>query len=70
MMFQHLTTLQRDHLMELILAKRSTTPVWIAERLEAMTRNDLLSLGSIQGRDYDRVYLETYWRAYPRAMRR
>lgn len=63
---QHLTSLQRDRLFEFILTKRSTTPVWIAERLEALTRNELLSLGSIQGRDYERVYLETYWRDYPK----
>jgi hypothetical protein len=63
---QLLTSLQRDRVSAYILDKRSTTPVWIAERLEALTRSELLSLGSIEGRDYERVYLETYWRDYPK----
>ncbi len=63
---QKLTTLQRERFNRFILDKRSTTPVWIAERLEALTRDELLSLGSIEGRDYEPVYLEAYWRDYPK----
>jgi hypothetical protein len=53
-------------LLRFILDKRSTTPVWVAERLEALTRDELLCLGGIEGRDFERVYLETYWRDYPK----
>jgi hypothetical protein len=59
---QHMTSLQRDRLLDFILTKRSTTPIWLAERLEALNRNELLQLGSIKGREYDPVFLEGYWR--------
>ncbi|MFN7138128.1 MAG: hypothetical protein ACK4UN_02195 [Limisphaerales bacterium] len=63
---QKLTSLQRDRLATYVLDKRSSTPVWIAERLEALSRDELLSLGVIEGRDYDPVYLECYWREFPK----
>ncbi len=66
---QYLTELQRDRLVTFILEKRSTTPVWVAERLQALKSHELLSLGAvgaIEGRDYERVYLESYWREYPK----
>ncbi|ACB73839.1 hypothetical protein [Opitutus terrae] len=66
---QYLTALQHERLLTFVLEKRSTTPVWIAERLQVLTNNELLSLGAvgaIEGRDYERVYLESYWRSYPK----
>lgn len=62
---QKLTTLQRSSLIRFILDKRSSTPTWIAERLEALTRDELLSIGSTGGRDYDQIiYLESHWREH------
>jgi len=61
---QKLTASQRDRLIRFVLDKRSSTPVWIAERLEALSRDELLDLGSVEGRDYERIFLENYWRGH------
>jgi hypothetical protein len=59
---QRLTELQRQRLIQFVLDKRSSTPVWIAERLEALSRDEILDTGTIHGRDYEPVLLENYWR--------
>ncbi len=61
-----LTLKQRDWLLDTVLTMRSPTAVWIAERLEALTVDKLLSSGAAKGRDYDEVTIEDYWRG-PRA---
>ncbi len=57
-----LTPHQRDWLLNAILSLRSPVSVWLAERLEALTVDELLSTGSPQGRDYSEVTIEDYWR--------
>lgn len=58
-----LTTKQREWLLNAVLALRSSVCVWLAERLEALTVDELLSPGSPQGRDYSEVVtIEDYWR--------
>jgi len=58
-----LTTKQRDWLLNAVLALRSPVSVWMAERLEALTVDELLSPGSPHGRDYSEVVtIEDYWR--------
>ncbi len=58
-----LTPKQREWLLDAILSLRSSTSIWVAERLEALTVDQLLSPGSAQGRDYSGVVtIEDYWR--------
>jgi hypothetical protein len=59
---QRLTEHQRRRLIQFIIDKRSLTPVWIAERLEALNRDEILDTGIIHGRDCQPVLLENYWR--------
>ncbi|HUU26504.1 MAG TPA: hypothetical protein VM123_01710 [archaeon] len=57
-----LASKQREWLLDTILTMRSPTTVWIAERLEALNVDKLLSCGATMGRDYDEVTIEDYWR--------
>jgi len=61
-----LASKQREWLLDTILTMRSSTIVWIAERLEALNVDKLLSTGATNGRDYDEITIEDYWRG-PRA---
>lgn len=59
----YLTPKQREWLLAAVLSLRSSVSVWLAERLEALTVDELLSPGSPQGRDYSKVVtIEDYWR--------
>ena len=56
---------QREMLVQCVVDMRSEVGVWIAERLEALRENEILSSGASQGRDYEEVIvLENYWRKY------
>src|SRR5262249_39665340 len=56
---------QREMLVQCVVDLRSEVGVWIAERLEALRQNEVLSSGANQGRDYEQVIvLENYWRKY------
>lgn len=58
---------QRSTLREALLTQRSTTSVWIAERLEALSAQELLGQGALPGRDYESVtVLEYQWRQHSR----
>ncbi len=58
-----LTPKQREWLLSAILSLRSSAGIWVAERLEALTVDELLSPGASQGRDYGEVItIEDYWR--------
>ena len=58
-----LTSKQREWLLNAVLTLRSPVSIWLAERLEALTVDKLLSPGSPQGRDYSEVVtIENYWR--------
>ncbi len=57
---------QRDWLLDSVLTTRSATTVWMAERLEALSVDKILSIGATRGRDYEEVTIEDYWRG-PRA---
>ena len=57
-----LTSGQRTMLLETLLEQRSATSVWIAERLEALSSNDILASGVLENRDYQEVIsLESRW---------
>ncbi|MCL4457086.1 MAG: hypothetical protein M1147_11185 [Nitrospirae bacterium] len=59
----HLTKNQRRFLLDSIIASRLPVSIWIAERLEALDVDEMLSLGASQGRDYGSVVtIEDYWR--------
>lgn len=54
---------QRDHLLDALASSRTSTGIWLAERLQALSAGELLSEGAIAGRDYQRVIpLERSWR--------
>lgn len=66
-----LTATQRGWLVSTILNARSSTPVWIAERLEALSTDELLASGTTEGRDYETVLLlEDYWRRHAKQFER
>jgi hypothetical protein len=57
-----LSATQRDFLIDTLTARRAPTPVWIAERREALAPDVLLSLGAKEARDQIIVDIERYWR--------
>lgn len=61
-----LTSHQRSLLVQTVIDARSHVGVWIAERFEAMSTQEMLSSGAHQGRDYENaVEIESYWRQKP-----
>lgn len=66
-----LTTSQREGLVAAILNARSSTPIWVAERLEALGTDELLASGMTEGREYEEVLLlEDYWRHHTKQFER
>lgn len=67
-----LSTAQRHCLGKALSGLRDSADLWIAERLEALTSEELLEIGAKHGRDYSAIAptLETYWRKYPSRFRR
>lgn len=60
---QLLTPAQRASLNEAVTALRKSLGIWVAERLEALTPQDLLAVGVKSGRDYTAdIRLEDFWR--------
>lgn len=61
-----LTAQQRALLVSTVIDARSTTGVWIAERFEALSPQEMLSSGADQGRDYGAaIEIERFWRGKP-----
>jgi hypothetical protein len=58
-----LTAGQRALLVERVVEAQSKTGIWIAERFEALSTQELLASGSTRDRDrHDPIELEWYWR--------
>jgi len=58
-----LTPKQRGAVVEDIIAQRASVGVWLAERLETLSSDEMLSSGALDGRDYGGVMaLEGFWR--------
>lgn len=57
-----LSPAQRALLLDTLLVERTPTPVWIAERREALTPEELLSDGAKDDRDQITIDIEQYWR--------
>lgn len=61
---QNLTAHQRGVLVSTIIVARSTIGVWIAERFEALSAQEMLSSGAEKGRDYvSPIEIESFWRS-------
>jgi hypothetical protein len=60
---QKLAPLQRQQLLELLTEDRPDVAVWVAERNQALSTEELL--GARQGRDYGELWLESHWRSRP-----
>lgn len=52
---------QRQLLFKLVIEMRAPVNVWISERRQAMTSEEIFSLGNIEGRDENKIDLEQYW---------
>lgn len=58
-----LSNLQRKLLLQTVIDLRSPTGIWLAERFEALSADEMLSSGATEGRDYESVIpLEQVWR--------
>lgn len=61
-----LTSHQRGLLVQTVIDARSRIGIWVAERFEAMSAQEMLSSGAAQGRDYGAtIEIETFWRSKP-----
>ncbi|MCL6447905.1 MAG: hypothetical protein K6U04_07095 [Armatimonadetes bacterium] len=58
-----LTALQRQKLLETLFDYRPSVGIWLAERLEALSPDELLAPGATTGREYGKpINLEDFWR--------
>ncbi|MCD4677121.1 MAG: hypothetical protein K8S18_14170 [Desulfobacula sp.] len=57
-----LTSIQRKNLFNMVTSIRLPIGIWLAERLEALTPEELLSTNAIEGREYDLINLEDFWK--------
>jgi hypothetical protein len=63
----HLTHRQRSRVLKVISELRMGIGIWLAERFEALTPDEMLSSGVSQGRDYEgEIQLEQFWRSHSR----
>lgn len=59
---QKLAAAQRAALLEVVIEQRSRSTVWMAERFEALTTDELLGSGALGGRDGEVIALEHEWK--------
>lgn len=52
---------QRSTLLNGLITKRPLVNVWIAERLQALSMDEIISDGNTLNRDYNLITLEQYW---------
>lgn len=63
----HLTHRQRARLLRVVSELRTGVGIWLAERFEALSADEMLSSGTSEGRDYEGdIQLERFWREHPR----
>lgn len=59
-----LTAHQRNKLVTTVIDARSSVGIWIAERFEALSTQEMLSPGAEKGRDYEpEIEIENFWRS-------
>lgn len=59
---QKLAPAQRAALLEVVVDQRARSTVWLAERFEALSTDELLAPGALSGRDHLVINLEREWR--------
>jgi hypothetical protein len=63
----HLTHRQRSRLLKVIAELRAGIGIWLAERFEALSPDEMLASGTAEGRDYEgEILLEQFWRSHSR----
>jgi hypothetical protein len=63
----HLTHRQRSRVLRVVAELRAGVGIWLAERFEALSSDEMLSSGTSEGRDYEgEILLERFWREHPR----
>jgi hypothetical protein len=63
----HLTHRQRSRVLKVVAELRAGVGIWLAERFEALSSDEMLSSGTSEGRDYEgEILLERFWREHPR----
>jgi hypothetical protein len=64
---QNLTHRQRRTLLRSVSMQRAGVAIWLAERFEALSLDEMLASGATEGRDYEEeILIERYWRRHPR----
>lgn len=59
---QKLAPTQRAALLEVVVDQRARSTVWLAERFEALSTDELLAPGALSGRDHLVINLEREWK--------
>ena len=59
---QKLAPNQRAALLEVVVDQRARSTVWLAERFEALSTDELLTYGALSGRDHLVINLEREWK--------
>lgn len=59
---QKLAPAQRKALLEVVVDQRARSTVWLAERFEALSTDELLAPGALSGRDHLVINLEREWK--------
>lgn len=57
----NLSANQRETLLNDIVNKRPAVNVWLAERLQALSMEEIISEGNVANRDFNIITLEQYW---------
>jgi len=58
---QTLAPAQRAALLEVVIEQRSRSAIWLAERFDALSTDELLASGALHGRDRVEICLERDW---------
>ncbi len=59
---QKLTNHQRTMLIGCFYTMRPSMGIWIGERLEALSNDEIISADAYEGREFGKIQLEEYWR--------
>ena len=60
---QKLTKHQRELLTTTFFTMRPNMGIWLGERLEALSKSEIITSDATKGREYDAIYLEEYWKS-------
>lgn len=57
----NLSSHQRSRLLDNIIKQRPQVNVWLSERLQALSMDEIISEGNIHNRDFNIISIEQYW---------